>query len=148
MDRNEFIKTALSQPITRIDLLKEDVWFIKPSLCDAYDMVVVFPDEAYRISGKEVAEDIYDFAVEKLVDYTADGETLQIVSWNNTDIRYIRFEKEDDEAWECLRFEVDNTYLLITADNNSLMVGFTYWDLDGYAYESDRHVLFRGYEDV
>ena len=111
-------------------------------------MVVVFLNEAYRISGKEVAPDTDGFAVEKLADYTADGETLQIVSWNNTDIRYIRFEKEDDEAWECLRFEVDNTYLLITADNNSLMVGFTYWDLDGYAYESNRHVLFRGYEDV
>ena len=146
MDRNAFIEAAKSEPVMRIDLLKKDVYFIKPSLCDASEIVVVFPNEAYQISSKEIAEDQHDFDVRKLKNYNNDEVVLQLTAWEKPAIRCLGFKKEETKT--LLSFKVDDVFLLITPLCGLMMVGFTGSDENGDFYESIRHVLFKGYEDV
>ena len=146
MDRTAFIEAAKSKPVMRIDLLKDDVFFIRPSLCDASEIVVVFPDEVYRITSKEIAEDQHGFAIRKLKNYDNDEAALQITAWEEQDIRCIGMKKEDNDIF--LLFKVDDAYLLITPLHGLMMVGFTGSDESGNFCEPKREVLFKGYEDV
>lgn len=110
---------------------------------DCNEIIVAIGNTLFKIEGQRVAEDQYDFKFEELSDYNRKQKPYFILAGEEEPIHFIRTEHEPGHD-AVMRFSIGDRPILITAEEDGVMIGISHWGPDGEWLEFDNNVLVNG----
>lgn len=150
---NNEIETTIDTAAERFEkYIQEPVKYIaldERSVCydenqwDCNEVVIAIGDAIFGITGQRVAEDQSDFKFGEWSDYNKKMRPYLVQSSEEEPISFVRIEREPG-CDAVMRFNIGNRPILITAEEDGVMIGISHWGLDGEWLEFDNNVLVNG----
>ncbi len=142
IDLNEevFDDFALKGPVHYIALSDDSICY-DDNLYDCSEILVYAGDTYFIIASQRIGYDQNDFLISSFrwVNMELDYHR-KIISTEEEPLVFIR--REDDiETYPVLRFHLGERPVLVTADDGTIMIGLSHWDVDGNWMEYENNTL-------
>ena len=132
----------VQEPIDYIALDERSVCYDEDQW-DCNEVIIAIGDTLFKIKGQRVSEDQHDFKFEELSDYNRKMRPFLILASEDEPINFIRIEREP-KLDSVMRLSIGNRPILITAEEDGVMIGISHWGLDGEWLEFDNNILVNG----
>lgn len=138
VSEEEFLSRK-NQPINCIGIY-ELCLIIDDNQLDCEGIIVSFEDKRYLIKSFAIGEENFEFSY---FEFTEEYKCRKILSSSKEPICFIQ--KEDDEDFCALRFQIGTRPIIAAADSDFLTVGISHWDVNGDWSEFENNNLLNDF---
>ena len=127
------------RPIKYIDL-SSDAHRYDDNLYECEGITIAIDDTFFGVESQRIGTDQFGFVFQEYSGCGKESWPLRVMPNAGERLSYIRKEEEEEYS-HVLRFQMGDRPILITADEDCLMVGLSHWDVNGNWLEYDNNIL-------